>query len=90
MRGGVWGSFRARGATMNWAQIEGQWNEAKGQLKSKWAKLTDDDLDNVAGKRDQLVGKLQQHYGILKDDAEKQLDEWIAKFAPVQDKPKSP
>ena len=79
---------------MNWTQIEGQWNEAKGQLKSMWAKLTDDDLDNVAGKRDQLVGKLQQHYGILKDDAEKQLDEWIAKFAPSndkdKDKPKSP
>ena len=76
---------------MNWTQIEGQWNEAKGQLKSKWAKLTDDDLDNAAGKKDQLVGKLQQHYGILKDDAEKQLDEWIAKFAPIhEDKPKSP
>lgn len=76
---------------MNWTQIEGQWNQAKGELKSKWAKLTDDDLDNVAGKKDQLVGKLQQRYGILKDEAEKQLDEWIAKFAPIHDtKPKSP
>ena len=75
---------------MNWTQIEGQWNQAKGQLKSKWAKLTDDDLDNAAGKKDQLVGKLQQRYGILKEDAEKQLDEWIAKFTPEHDKPKSP
>jgi len=49
---------------MNWNRIEGRWNELAGQVKSEWAKLTDDDLKNVAGKRDQLVGKLQQHYGI--------------------------
>jgi hypothetical protein len=44
---------------------------------------------NVAGKRDQLVGKLQEHYGVLKEDAEKQLDEWIAKLTPDHDKPKA-
>ena len=73
---------------MNWNQVEGQWNQFKGQLKSKWAKLTDHDLENVAGKKDQLVGKLQEHYGILKEDAEKQLDEWIAKLTPAHDEPK--
>jgi len=67
---------------MNWNQIEGQWNELAGQVKSQWAKLTDDDLKNVAGKKDQLVGKLQQHYGILKDDAEKQIDKWLNKIQP--------
>ena len=52
-------------------------------------RFTDDDLKNVAGKKDQLVGKLQQHYGILKDDAEKQVDEWIAMIKPGKDAPKS-
>ena len=70
---------------MNWNQIEGQWNELAGKVKSEWAKLTDDDLKNVAGKRDQLVGKLQQHYGILKDDAEKQVNKWLDKIQPGHD-----
>lgn len=73
---------------MNWDQIEGQWKQLRGDIKSKWAKLTDHDLENVAGKRDQLVGKLQEHYGIVKEDAEKELDEWIAKLTPSHDKPK--
>jgi uncharacterized protein YjbJ (UPF0337 family) len=72
---------------MNWNRIEGQWHQLTGQLKSEWAKLTDDDLKHVAGKKDQLVGKLQEHYGILKDDAEKQIDKWIARLSPSQDKP---
>jgi uncharacterized protein YjbJ (UPF0337 family) len=75
---------------MNWNQVEGQWKQFKGDIKSKWAKLTDHDLENVAGKRDQLVGKLQEHYGIIKEDAEKQLDEWIAKLGPAHDKAKAP
>jgi uncharacterized protein YjbJ (UPF0337 family) len=65
---------------MNWTQIEGQWHQLAGSLQSRWAKLTDNDLKNVAGKKEQLVGKLQEHYGILKDEAEKQIDEWIAKI----------
>lgn len=65
---------------MNWDRIEGKWEQAKGELKTKWNKLTDDDLGTVAGKRDQLVGKLQERYGILKDDAERQIDAWVAAF----------
>ncbi|MCA9586158.1 MAG: CsbD family protein [Myxococcales bacterium] len=72
---------------MNWNQVEGQWTQFRGQVKSKWAKLTDHDLENAAGKRDQLVGKLQEHYGILKEDAENQLDEWIAKLTPGKHDP---
>lgn len=70
---------------MNWDRIEGQWSQLKGDLKSKWAKLTDDDLSNMAGKKDQLVGKLQERYGVMKDEAERQVDEWIAKLSPDTD-----
>ena len=70
---------------MNWTQIEGRWQSLSGQLKSQWAKLTDDDIANIAGKRHQLLGKLQQRYGVLKEDADKQIDKWIAMLnsAPV-------
>src|SRR3954467_3056926 len=64
---------------MNWDRIAGNWKQAKGKVKEQWGKLTDDDLDTVAGKRDQLVGKIQNSYGIGKDEAEKQLDEWEAR-----------
>ncbi len=73
---------------MNWDQIEGQWHQVKGSLKSTWGKLTDDDLKNLSGKREQLVGKLQSLYGILKDDAERQADEWIAKLPVIDSKSK--
>lgn len=69
---------------MNWTQIEGQWHQLAGQVKSKWAKLTDDDLKNVAGKQEQLVGKVQERYGILKEDAEKQVNGWLAKLSPAR------
>ena len=64
---------------MNWDRIAGNWKQAKGKMKEQWGKLTDDDLDNVAGKRDQLVGKIQNAYGIGKDEAEKQINEWEAR-----------
>jgi uncharacterized protein YjbJ (UPF0337 family) len=67
---------------MNWDQVSGQWQQFTGEVKSKWAKLTDDDVKAVGGKRDVLIGKLQQHYGVLKDEAEKQVDTWIAKLSP--------
>jgi uncharacterized protein YjbJ (UPF0337 family) len=75
--------------TMNWDRLEGQWEQAKGALKTKWAKLTDDDLGLAAGKRDKLVGKLQERYGLLKDDAERQIDEWIATFDAKSDEAKT-
>jgi uncharacterized protein YjbJ (UPF0337 family) len=76
---------------MNWDQVEGQWHQLKGSLTSKWAKLTDDDVKNVGGKRETLIGTLQERYGILKDEAEKQADEWLAKLSPASHdaKPKS-
>jgi uncharacterized protein YjbJ (UPF0337 family) len=67
---------------MNWDQLEGQWHQVTGAVKSTWGKLTDDDVKTVAGKKDALVGRIQERYGILKDEAEKQADEWLAKIAP--------
>jgi uncharacterized protein YjbJ (UPF0337 family) len=65
------------GGAMNWEQVEGNWKEFKGKIRSKWAKFTDDDLEQIAGKRDELVGRLQQHYGMKKEQAERQLDEFV-------------
>jgi len=62
--------------TMNWDRIEGSWKQVRGQVKEQWGKLTDDHLDIVAGKRDQLVGRLQEAYGIAKDEAERQVRDW--------------
>lgn len=61
---------------MNWDQIQGKWTQMKGSVKHKWGKLTDDDLDVIAGSKDKLVGKLQEVYGIKKEEAQKQFDEW--------------
>lgn len=65
---------------MNGDQIEGQWKQMKGRVKEKWGKLTDSDLDVAAGNRDQLSGKLQEHYGYTKEQAERELDEWQQGF----------
>jgi uncharacterized protein YjbJ (UPF0337 family) len=69
---------------MNWNQIEGRWDQLAGQVKSQWAKLTDDDLKNIAGKRQQLVGKLQERYGVLKEDIEKQVNAWLDGVQPEE------
>ncbi len=61
---------------MNWNQIEGNWKQFKGIAKQQWGKLTDDQLDVIAGKREQLSGKIQEAYGITKDETEKQLSDW--------------
>ena len=61
---------------MNWDRIEGNWKQAKGNVKEQWCKLTDDQFEVIAGKRDQLVGKIQESYGVAKDEAERQVNEW--------------
>jgi len=67
---------------MNWDQIKGNWKQMKGQIKAKWGKLTDDDLTAIAGKREQLAGKLQERYGYAKDRAERELDEFSHSLNP--------
>jgi uncharacterized protein YjbJ (UPF0337 family) len=71
---------------MNWDRIAGNWKQAKGTVKAQWGKLTDNDLDTIGGKRDQLVGKIQNSYGIGKDEAEKQVGEWEARHRDADEK----
>jgi len=61
---------------MNWEQAKGKWKQMKGSVKKRWGKLTDDDLEFIAGKRDELVGRIQERYGISKEEALNQIDNW--------------
>jgi uncharacterized protein YjbJ (UPF0337 family) len=63
--------------SMNWDRIEGNWKQFSGKAQQQWGKLTNDDLNVVEGRRQELVGKIQERYGIAKDDAERQVDTWI-------------
>ena len=65
---------------MNWDRVEGNWKQFKGKVKEQWGRLTDDDLDVIGGKKDQLTGKIQESYGISKDEAERQIDRWATDF----------
>jgi uncharacterized protein YjbJ (UPF0337 family) len=62
---------------MDWNRIEGNWKQVKGQVKEKWGKLTDDELDKMNGRREQLEGKIQERYGIAKEQAKKDVDAWF-------------
>ena len=62
---------------MNWDQVAGKWKQFKGQAKEKWGKMTDDDLDVIDGRRQQLVGKIQERYGLAREAAESQADEFV-------------
>ena len=68
-----------KGNAMNWDTIEGNWKQFRGQVKQNWSRLTDDHLDLIAGKRDQLSGQIQESYGITKDQAER----WLKTFEQV-------
>jgi len=61
---------------MNWDQVEGKWKQMKGSVRTRWGKLTDDDLELIKGQKDQLVGKVQERYGIQKDEAQRQVEDW--------------
>lgn len=61
---------------MNSDQFEGKWKQLKGSVKQRWGKLTDDDITMLSGKKDELVGKIQERYGITREQAEKEADEW--------------
>ena len=62
---------------MNWDQIEGKWKQVKGSAKQRWGKLTDDDLNQIGGLRDKLMGKLQERYGMAHEQAMRDANEWI-------------
>ena len=63
---------------MNWDQIEGKWKQMRGSAKQQWGKLTDDDLDYINGKQEQLIGRLQERYGIAREEAQRRANEWLA------------
>jgi uncharacterized protein YjbJ (UPF0337 family) len=61
---------------MNWTEIQGKWKQAKGSIQEKWGKLTNDDLDVINGRREQLAGRLQETYGYAKEEAERQIKDF--------------
>ena len=60
---------------MSWNVIEGNWKQLKGKVREKWGELTDDEIDQIAGKRDILLGKIQEKYGIAQEEAERQFQD---------------
>ncbi len=58
---------------MNWDQVKGQWKQFTGKAKEKWGDLTDDDFTKIDGQREQLVGRIQERYGIAREEAERQV-----------------
>ncbi|MGC1861685.1 MAG: CsbD family protein [Methylocystis sp.] len=64
---------------MNWDFVQGNWKQVSGKVKQQWGKLTDDDLAKIAGKREELEGKLQERYGLSKDEIKKQLDDFMTR-----------
>jgi len=61
---------------MNDETLKGQWTQLKGRVREQWGKLTNDDIDQIQGRREQLVGKIQERYGIALDEARRQVDTW--------------
>jgi uncharacterized protein YjbJ (UPF0337 family) len=61
---------------MNQDRIQGRWRQLKGKVKEQWGKLTDDDLDVIDGRRDQLLGRIQQRHGLAREDAEREVQAW--------------
>ena len=62
---------------MDWNRVEVNWKQVKGLVREKWGQLTDDDLNMVNGKREQLEGKIQERYGMAKDKVRKDVDDWL-------------
>jgi uncharacterized protein YjbJ (UPF0337 family) len=70
-------SFIRKENQMNWNQIEGNWEQFKGQIQSQWGKLTNDDLDVIKGNRRQLAGRIQERYGRAEEEAEREIETWL-------------
>lgn len=62
---------------MDWNRIEGNWKQFKGKIKEQWGQLTDDDIDKMEGNREAFEGKIQEKYGIGKDQAKRNVDDWL-------------
>jgi uncharacterized protein YjbJ (UPF0337 family) len=62
---------------MNWEQIQGNWHQLKGRARAKWADITGDDWDRISGRREEMVGLIQERYGKAKEEAEREVDSWV-------------
>lgn len=60
-----------------WDRIQGNWKQVKGEVQKQWGKLTDDDMDQIQGEREKLLGRLQERYGMAKDEADRQVNDWL-------------
>jgi len=61
---------------MDWNRVEGNWKQVKGKVKAKWGELTDNELDEINGNRERLGGKIQERYGIARDQVRRDIDDW--------------
>jgi uncharacterized protein YjbJ (UPF0337 family) len=66
---------------MDWDRVQGSWKQFTGRVKEKWGKLTDDDLTAINGRREQLEGKIQERYGIAKDQVRRDVDDWLRQLS---------
>ena len=69
---------------MNWDEVQGKWHQMKGSVQHQFGKLTNDDVEQIAGHREKLVGKLQERYGYAREDAQKRADEWLRNAGQTQ------
>lgn len=65
---------------MNWDQVEGQWKQIKGRVQEKWGELSSDEVDEIGGRREQLEGRIQEKYGKSKEEAKREVDEFISQL----------
>lgn len=65
---------------MNWDQVKGKWTELQGQARQQWGELTNDDIAEARGDREELAGKIQQRYGKTREEARREVDEWAARL----------
>ncbi len=62
---------------MNQDILQGRWSQLKGKVREKWGQLTDDDFAMIGGQKDQLVGRVQERYGLAKEEAEREVNDWL-------------
>ena len=74
---------------MNWDQVEGKWKEFAGSARAHWSKLTDDDWQTITGKKEHLIGRIQERYGIAKEEAERQVEEWSSALLDIAETSKT-
>jgi uncharacterized protein YjbJ (UPF0337 family) len=72
---------------MNEDTLKGQWTQIKGRVREQWGKLTNDDLDQIQGRAEQLIGKVQERYGIQRDEAKRQVDDFMRSTEPTTRRP---